>query len=74
MRREKKAKEKAMTELQMILFLCPIFFLTSFMDAVSGGGLVASSAICSPAFPHIMPMPATRWAAWWEILFPSSVF
>ena len=27
-----------MTELQMILFLCPIFFLTSFMDAVSGGG------------------------------------
>lgn len=50
-----------MTELQMILFLCPIFFLTSFVDAVSGGGgLVALPAYRSPVFPYITPMPATR--------------
>ena len=41
-----------MTELQMILFLCPIFFLTSFMDAVSGGGgLVALPAYLFTGLP-----------------------
>ena len=41
-----------MTQLQMILFLCPIFFFTSFVDAVSGGGgLVALPAYLFTGMP-----------------------
>lgn len=41
-----------MTQLEMILFLCPIFFFTSFVDAVSGGGgLVALPAYLFTGLP-----------------------
>ena len=63
-----------MTQLQMILFLCPIFFFTSFVDAVSGGGgLVALPAYCYRDAVHT-PMPAIKWDAWWEALLPLSAF
>lgn len=64
-----------MTQLQMILFLCPIFFFTSFVDAVSGGGgLVALPAYLFTGMPVHSAYACNKVDAWWEALLPLSAF